>query len=166
MLRQSANQPGPVATIDLSKLTLLTLTDKKLVSFQNFASGQSLVITLLDPEKEPSKHILYDFSGYVDYFKAWPGKFVFLAAEDRPQLGKVLDSYQLPKNQVRGFDHKGMVLKALTGLFGEEIKDKLPLVLLVNVDGQVYLFSSGYNIGTGEQLLKLLPVMNKKSIRE
>ncbi len=160
-LRQSANEPKPVASLDLSKLNVLTLPDKTPVNLHKLAGGQNLVIALLDPEKEPSKHILYDLTGYVDYFEAWPGKFVFLAAEDRPQLEKVLDSYQLPKNQVRGFDPSGTVLKALTGLFGEEVKNKLPLVLLTNEDGAVYLFSSGYKIGTGEQLLKLFPAMNK-----
>jgi len=160
-LRQSANKPKPVTTLDLSKLNALTLPDKTPVNLKELADGKNLVIALLDPEKEPSKHILYDLTGYVDYFEAWPGKFVFLAAEDRPQLEKVLDSYQLPKNQVRGFDPDGTVLKTLTGLFGEEVKDKLPLVLLTNADGAVYLFSSGYKIGTGEQLLKLFPAMNK-----
>lgn len=159
-LRQSANEPKPVATLDLLKLNVLTLPDKTPVNLHKLADGQDLVIALLDPEKEPSKHILYDLTGYVDYFEAWPGKFVFLAAEDRPQLEKVLDSYQLPKNQVRGFDPNGTVLKTLTGLFGDEVKDRLPLVMLINADGAVYLFSSGYKIGTGEQLLKLFPVMS------
>ncbi len=160
-LRQSANEPKPVASLDFSKLNVLTLPDKTPVNLHKLAGGQNLVIALLDPEKEPSKHILYDLTGYVDYFEAWPGKFVFLAAEDRPQLEKVLDSYQLPKNQVRGFDPSETVLKTLTGLFGEEVKNKLPLVLLTNADGAVFLFSSGYKIGTGEQLLKLFPGMNK-----
>jgi hypothetical protein len=160
-LRQSANASKPVATLDLSKLNILTLPDKIPVNLQTLAGGKNLVIALLDPGKEPSKHILFDLTGYVEYFEAWPGKFVFLAAEDRPQLEKVLGSYQLPKNQVRGFDQNGAILKALVDLFGEEVKDRLPLVLLTNADGAVYLFSSGYKIGTGEQLLKLFPAMNK-----
>ncbi len=160
-LRQSSNEPHPVATLDLSKLNVLTLPGKTPVNLRELAGGQNLVIALLDPEKEPSKHILYDLTGYVEHFEAWPGKLVFLAAEGRLQLGKVLDSYQLPKNQFRGFDPNGTVLKTLAGLFGEEVKDRLPLVLLINADGAVYLFSSGYKIGTGEQLLKLFPAMNK-----
>jgi hypothetical protein len=39
----------------------------------------------------------------------------------------------------------------------EGLKDKLPLVLLFcDGTGNVYLFSSGYKIGMGEQLLKVI----------
>jgi len=45
--------------------------------------------------------------------------------------------------------------KAMEKLFGQGLSDKLPLVVLCDQDGLVYLFSSGYKIGLGEQLLKL-----------
>jgi transglutaminase-like putative cysteine protease len=160
-LRYLANESKPVAKLDLSKLNVLAIPDKQPVNLQKLAVGQGLVIALLDPEKEPSKHILNDLGGYIEYFEAWPGKFLFIAAEGRLQLMKVLSSYHLPKNQVQGFDQNGTIFKTLVDLFGEEVKDKLPLVLLTDPSGQVYLFSSGYKIGIGEQILKMLPAMNK-----
>jgi len=162
-LRQSANAPGPVATLDFSKLNVLIMPDKKPVNLHELAEGKNLVIALLDPEKEPSKHILNDLTTYLDYFEAWPVKFLFIAAENRTQLGKVLGSYQLPKNQVHGFDQKDQLLKTLVNLFGEDIKDKLPLVLLTDPEGKVYLFSSGYKIGIGEQLLKMMDLSSRVS---
>lgn len=165
-LRNLANETKPLARLGLSALRILKLADRRQSDLQSLAEGQDLVIALLDPEKEPSKHILNDLTGYVDYFEKWPGKFVFLSAEDKPQLEKVVRSYPLPKNQVPGFDQNGEFLRAVTGLFGDDLKEKLPLVLLTDPQGRIYLFSSGYKIGIGEQILKTIPAMNAKSCRK
>ncbi|MGV8134558.1 MAG: transglutaminase domain-containing protein [Mangrovibacterium sp.] len=166
ILRSLANETKPLARLDLSVLKILKLADRQQSDLLTLADGKDLVIALLDPEKEPSKHILNDLTGYVDYFEKWPGKFVFLSAEDKPQLEKVIRSYPLPKNQVQGFDQNGEVLKAMTDLFGGDLKEKLPLVLLTDSQGQIYLFSSGYKIGIGEQILKMIPSMSANSCRK
>ena len=160
-LRQSANAPEPIGKLNFSKLNILS--GDEVVNLQQLANGKNMVLALLDPDKEPSKHILNDLTDYIEHFEAWSGQFVFVAAEDRPQLGQVLDSYRLPKNQVRGFDQNNHVLKAITDLMGEDVKNRLPLVLLTDPDGQVYLFSFGYKIGIGEQILKMIPAMNKSA---
>ncbi len=157
-LRQSAKAPEPLAKLDLGKLGVLTFPDKKMVSLKELSQGKNMVIALLDPQKEPSKHILNDLTGYVNYFEAWPGKFFFIDEGDGSQLEKVAGSYQLPKNQVRGIDQSGDILNTLTGLFGSDIRDKLPLVLLTDPEGNIYLFSSGYKIGIGEQVLKMINI--------
>jgi len=160
-LRQSSKKPEPLAELDFSKLNVITFPAKISENLQKLIEGQNVVIALLNPEEEPSKHVLDDLTGYVEYFKTWPGKFVFVAAEDRTQLEKVLDSYALPQNQVRGYDQNGQLLSTLTNLFGDDVKERLPLVLLSDSDGQVYLFSAGYKIGIGEQMLKLFTAMTK-----
>jgi len=159
-LRQSSQKPEPIGKLDFSKLNVHTLPAKTSENLQKLIEGQNLVIALLNPEEEPSKHVLDDLIGYVEYFKTWPGKFVFVAAEDRTQLAKVLDSYALPENQIRGYDENGALLKMLTDLFGSDVKENLPLVLLSDSKGDIYLFSSGYKIGIGEQMLKLFPVLS------
>jgi len=165
-LRSLANESKPLAKLDLSSLTVLNLSDHRKYDLRTLAAGQDLVIALLDPEKEPSKHILNDLTGYVDYFEKWPGKFLFLSAENKPQLGKVIRSYPLPKNRIQGFDQNGEVLKAVTDLFGRDLKERFPLVLLADAQGEIYLFSSGYKIGIGEQILKMIPAMSANSCRK
>ena len=155
-LRQSAKIPEPLAKLDLGECAILTSPGQKMLSLKELSQGKNMVIALLDPQKEPSKHILADLTGYVDYFENWPGKFFFIAEGDGSQLGKVAGSYHLPENQVQGIDQDGAVLNRLTGLFGSDIRDKLPLVLLVDPEGNIYLFSSGYKIGIGEQVLKMI----------
>ncbi len=158
-LRQSANAPEPITKLDFSGLTVVM--NGQAENLGELAGGKNLVLALLDPDKEPSKHILNDLGDYISHFEAWSGQFIFVAAEDRPQLGKVLDSYKLPSNRLQGFDKGNNIQAELMKLFGDDVKNKLPLVLLTDPEGQVYLFSSGYKIGMGEQLLKMIPAMSK-----
>jgi hypothetical protein len=69
----------------------------------------------------------------------------------------VLKPYDLPNENVQGIDVNNNISLALEKLSGQILSDKLPLVVLCDQDGLVYLFSSGYRIGLGEQLLKLTP---------
>ncbi|MGD9930304.1 MAG: transglutaminase domain-containing protein [Mangrovibacterium sp.] len=160
-LRQSANVPEPIVKLNFSGLRILQ--NGATVTLQQLVDGKNLVLALLDPDKEPSKHILADLADYVSHFEAWSGQFLFVAAEDRPLLGNVLDTYKLPKNQLRGFDQQNNIQHELMKLFGDDVKNKLPLVLLADSEGQVYLFSSGYKIGIGEQILKMVPAMSKSA---
>ncbi|WP_423129413.1 transglutaminase domain-containing protein [Gaoshiqia sp. Z1-71] len=159
-LRQSSQAPELLARIDLSALYLVTTGGGDAVSLSDLAKGKNIVLALLDPDKEPSKHILNDLADYIDHFEAWQGQFLFMAAEDRPQLNRVLASYKLPANRISGFDRDNMLLKALAEAFGDDVRNKLPLVILSNSGGQVVMFSSGYKIGIGEQLLKIIPALN------
>lgn len=58
-----------------------------------------------------------------------------------------------------GIDDKGQMLSAISAIYGEGLNDKLPLVLFYDKEGNVYLFSSGYKIGMGEQLLKIISAL-------
>jgi transglutaminase-like putative cysteine protease len=159
-LRQAVNAPKAIARLDFKSLNILQLDDEKVVSLDQVANGKNRVLALLDPNKETSKHILNDLGDYLEHFDAWNGEFIFLASADRPQLGAVLDSYRLPENYISGYDKDNNVLEALMKNFGEDVKSKLPLVILTDAGGQVFLFSSGYKIGIGEQLLKVIPALS------
>ena len=113
-------------------------------------------MVLLDPDKEPSKHILNDLGPYVDHFNTWGGQFIFAMSAEKAAQAGVLKTYHLPGKSVSGIDHEGNILKAVSAIYGDGLKDKLPLVLLCDESGNVYLFSSGYKIGVGEQLLKVI----------
>jgi len=78
-----------------------------------------------------------------------------MPAEKAGQAG-VLKTYQLPARMESGIDPNDQILNAISAIYGSGLKDKLPLVLFCDASGNVYLFSSGYKIGIGEQLLKVI----------
>jgi hypothetical protein len=160
-------QPGdlkPSGKLDPEQLKLEKTGDNTVASLASLTAGKQMILVVLDPEKEPSKHILNDLGPYVDHFNKWGGQFIFAIPAEKAAQAVVLKTYQLPGKMESGTDLNGNILNAVSLLYGDGLIDKLPLVLLCDEVGNVYLFSSGYKIGIGEQLLKVISSL--ESIRK
>ncbi len=155
-LRKQSGELKPSGKLDFDQLKLEKAGDEKVVSLSSLTAGKYSVLVLLDPDKEPSKHILNDLGPYVDHFDKWGGQFVFAMSAEKAAQAGVLKTYKLPAKIEDGIDKDGNILNAISAIYGEGLKDKLPLVLFCNETGNVFLFSSGYKIGMGEQLLKVI----------
>jgi len=153
-LRKQSGELIPSGKLNLEALNLEK--DGKAVSLSSLIAGKFSVLVLLDPDKEPSKHILNDLGPYVDQFNKWGGQFVFAMPAEKAGQAGVLKTYQLPVKLESGIDPNDQILNAISAIYGSGLKDKLPLVLFCDAAGNVYLFSSGYKIGIGEQLLKVI----------
>ena len=162
--RQQSGELKPSGKLNLEKLNLEK--DGKSVSLLSLVAGKFSVLVVLDPDKEPSKHILNDLGPYINHFNQWGGQFVFAMPAEKAGQAGVLKTYRLPSKLVSGIDPNDQILNAITAIYGSGLKDKLPLVLFCDAVGNVYLFSSGYNIGMGEQLLKVISAIesNPKTV--
>ncbi len=155
-LRKQSGELKPSGKLNLDQLNLQKTDDGKIVSLSSLTAGKNSVLVVLDPDKEPSKHILNDLGPYVDHFNKWGGQFVFAMPAEKAGQAGVMKTYQLPVKMQIGIDQNGNILEAISAIYGTGLKDKLPLVLFCDESGNVYLFSSGYKIGIGEQLLKVI----------
>ena len=153
-LRKQSGELNPSGKLNLDALNLEK--DGKTISLSSVVAGKYLVLVVLDPDKEPSKHILNDLGPYVDQFNKWGGQFVMAMPAEKAGQAGVLKTYQLPAKVESGIDPDDQILNAISVIYGAGLKDKLPLVLFCDASGNVYLFSSGYKIGMGEQLLKII----------
>lgn len=165
-LREESGELKPSGKLNFEALNLQKTSDRKMVSLSSVVSGKYTVLVLLDPDKEPSKHIMNDLGPYTDHFNKWGGQFVFAMPVAKAGQAGVLKTYQLPAQMETGIDPDDQILKAISAIYGSGLEDKLPLVLFCDASGNVYLFSSGYKIGMGEQLLKIISAIesNKKMI--
>ncbi|HET6560176.1 MAG TPA: transglutaminase-like domain-containing protein [Prolixibacteraceae bacterium] len=161
-LRQQVAKLKPSGKLELEQLELVNTTDNTTANLSSLTGGNYSVLVVLDPDKEPSKHILNDLGPYVDHFNKWGGQFIFAIPAVKASQAHVLKTYQLPAKMDTGIDQSGRLLKAIAAIYGDDCKDKLPLVLLCDPIGNVYLFSSGYKIGMGEQLLKVISALKAK----
>ncbi|MBW8334234.1 MAG: transglutaminase-like domain-containing protein [Prolixibacteraceae bacterium] len=159
-LRKQAGELKPSGKLNLEQLNLEK--EGKVVSLSSLVAGNYSVLVVLDPDKEPSKHILNDLGPYVDHFNKWGGQFVFAMPAEKAGQAGVLKTYQLPAKMESGIDPDDQILNAISAIYGSGLKDKLPLVLFCDASGNVYLFSSGYKIGMGEQLLKVISAIESK----
>jgi len=159
-LRKPAGKLTPSGKLNLEHLNLEKLSDGKTVSLSSLSSGKCSVLILFDPDTEPTKHILTSLRSYANNFNKWGGQFVFAVSADKiSQAANVLKNYALPVRTEIGTDLDGNIIKAISSAYGEELKDKLPLVLFCDEKGTVFMYSSGYRIGVGEQLLKVISMV-------
>jgi transglutaminase-like putative cysteine protease len=155
-IRKESSELKPSGKLDLKSLSLQPTADGKSKSPIMLNSATYSILVLLDPDKEPSKHILNDLGPYVDHFNKWGGQFFFaMPVEKAGQVG-VLKTYRLPVKMESGIDANNQIMNSIATVYGTEIKDKLPVVLFFDHSGNVYFFSSGYKIGVGEQLLRII----------
>jgi len=158
-IRKNPVEIKPSGKLDLNQLQLKKISDDKVISLSSAVAEKYFVLVVLDPGKEPSKHILNDLGPYVDHFNKWGGAFIFaLPTENAAQAG-VLNTYMLPSKMEIGTDQDGNLLNAISSIYGEGLKDKLPVVLFCDETGKVFMYSSGYKIGIGEQLLKVMAMV-------
>ncbi|MBV5315179.1 MAG: transglutaminase domain-containing protein [Prolixibacteraceae bacterium] len=165
-LRKQSGELKPTGKLDFNALNLQKTSDGNVVSLSSVVGGKFAVLVVLDPDKEPSKHILNDLGPYVDHFNKWGGQFVFAMPAEKAGQAGVLKTYQLPSKMESGIDPNDQILNAISAIYGSGLKDKLPLVLFCDATGNVYLYSSGYKIGMGEQLLKVISAIesNPKTV--
>jgi hypothetical protein len=163
-LRKQSGELKPSGKLEIEKLELEK--DGKLVSLSTLIGKNYAVLVVLDPDKEPSKHILNDLGPDVAHFNQWGGQFVFAMPAQKAGQAGVLKTYQLPVRMESGVDPSDQILNAVSDIYGAGLKDKLPVVLFCDAAGNVYLFSSGYKIGVGEQLLKIISAIesNQKTL--
>ncbi|MCX6219930.1 MAG: transglutaminase domain-containing protein [Bacteroidia bacterium] len=114
----------------------------------------SSIIVLLDPDSEPSKHILNDLVPYSDQFNGWEGALIFVNCVDKKLKTSVFQNYKLPAKSSYAIDSERELEHAFSEIMGKEAKYSLPIVCFCNNSGEVSLITSGYRIGIGETLLQ------------
>ena len=115
---------------------------------------KGIVITWIEPEKEPTKHILNDLPLLKKELDSWGGGFLFLTDPGSGVDAINLHEYKgLPGNSFSGKDPDLRIFKTIKS-------DRLPkaisypFLILSDKDGNILYTSSGYRIGIGEQILK------------
>jgi hypothetical protein len=115
------------------------------------------MLCFADPDKEPTKHILQDLPAQSDELNRWGGGILFLVPDDK--LSTAFDHTvfkNLPKNNVWGVDNKRSLLNETVSALKIGFEDNFPLTLLLTDNGGIIYYSSGYKIGTGEDIIKAI----------
>lgn len=117
-----------------------------------------LVIAFIDPNREPTRHLVADIEAYKTQFEKWGGTLAFLVPTDK--MTKDLDlqklAQRLPENSLIMEDKNSNWQNSIIEECDIYFRDNLPLVLVVDEKGDITFKSEGYRIGTGELLFKSL----------
>ena len=114
----------------------------------------------MEADKEPTNHLLRDMSGMKDDFDRLgiPLYFVFRDPENRKKFNQA-DFRPFPSVIMWGTDQGGKLHQQLSRDLQLQNAENLPLVVLLNAEGDVVFISQGYRVGLGTQIMN---VMNRK----
>jgi hypothetical protein len=154
-LRRAITPAEISGKIDLTKLNAI-LANNKNSNPKSFEKG--VVLACLEPEREPSKHFLNDLLQLKSEFDLWGGPFVFIVND--PQKGRQafnLSDYKgLPANSISVVDNKMKILQEIWFSY-DQSEIAYPVIILADKNGNILYKSTGYSIGTGGQILKIIP---------
>jgi transglutaminase-like putative cysteine protease len=112
-----------------------------------------LVFVWLDANMEPSKHALNNIQQMNKELSKNKIRFYFIVNQLNESNKNLLKTYQLPENSTLLIDNGYGILNSITVKTG--LKSTNYPVILYTLNNNIYYHSSGYNIGTAEQLLKM-----------
>ena len=120
-------------------------------------SAAHVVIAWIEPDKEPTKHLFQDLGSLKSEVDKLGCQFVFLIPDDKLPAGFGADTWQnLPDRSSFAVISGSASLQELEKSSGKKLGEQFPVVIVADENGQVTYLSSGYKIGIGEELVKLL----------
>jgi hypothetical protein len=117
--------------------------------------GNGAILIWIDPDREPTKHVMSDLSGARTVLEKWMGNVIFLLRDSDPGSSFNPAGYQdLPSRSLFMFDTGNKLIREITKLREKSNEVLMPVVVLCDAEGKLYYYSEGYKIGIGEQLAK------------
>ena len=155
-LREKQLRPENFGVLNMN-LEVRQLKGDQLFKLNEIASVGDMVLTWVDPDKEPTKHIMNDIPLLRESFNKWGGKMIFLIPEEKMTSSFNQDTYKnLPANTSFYIDPESKMLRTVSSILKIDAGNHLPLIIIVSTEGIIKYHSEGYRIGIGEHLLKVL----------
>jgi transglutaminase-like putative cysteine protease len=137
--------------------TAITLDDNTKTDLKALSNGKGLALCFIDPDKEPSKHILQDLPAVQKDLEEWNGGLLLVVPGDKVSKAFDISLFKgLPKQTQWSTDKTREFLNTVTGTLKIDLGDNFPLTLYISDNGGVLYTSTGYKIGTGEDILKII----------
>ncbi|MBT5428229.1 MAG: transglutaminase domain-containing protein [Bacteroidetes bacterium] len=154
-LRTNDQEPEVLAQVDLSATYQGTNSQELHLAVR--VGDQWMVLAWIDPDKEPTKHTFQDLGVLKDELDELDLPFTFIIPEN-----KLTDSFRnndysgLPDNHLFVFAKELNNLQALSAKLDRDLASQLPVFIITNLKGEVIYLSSGYKIGIGEEIVKVV----------
>jgi Rad3-related DNA helicase len=116
-----------------------------------------MVVAVIDPYKEPSRHLLVDISKSKDDFDKEGTEIVFVLDKSLLNDDFSLNSFPpLPKNTIVVLDEGKQIEKQIINATNLNFLNNYPILTLINNDKDIVYLSQGYKISSQEELLKTI----------
>jgi hypothetical protein len=154
-LRESSHQDADLGRMNMK--SLLTGMDGKKLTLSQVAEGKKVILVWIDPDREPTKHVLNDIPLLKKNFDKMGSNLVFIVPEDKLTSSFNPETYKgLPEKSFFYKDINNTIIKDVAKEMERSSGFNLPLILIVSPEGKILYHSEGYRIGIGEHLVKAL----------
>ena len=147
--------PDMLENISMPEFMLKTEDGTELKASDLTADGKHILM-FLEEEKEPTEHILNEMMEQEEAFAEYAEQIIFVVrskeALETPTLSKALAKL---KNIQIYYDDFSEIINTLGRRMYVD-PDKLPLIIVTNGTLNGIYATSGYNVGTGDMLLRLM----------
>lgn len=138
-----------------------TLIDRGRISLRDVLSAQGLVAAWIEPDKEPSKHLLRELRELSEEFDAWGGRVILSVCGDRLTSSFNPGSYEgLPKRACFSIDEGNRNLNMMISELPEKPRMDFPLVFAIDPERKLRYMSAGYKVGIGAELVRILKAIS------
>lgn len=156
LLLRQANLEDMLENISISEFTLKK-EDGGSVNFSDLSRDGKHIFAFLEEEKEPTEHILNEMMEQQEAFKKYASRIIFVVrskeALSTPTLAKALGILG-DKVQIYYDDFSEIINTLGRRMYVDP--EKLPLIIVTSGELNGIYATSGYNVGTGDMLLRLM----------
>ncbi len=142
--------------LDLNEKVKLSNGTQK--TFSQLQNNKGIIIAVIDPQKEPTRHVMNDIPSVKKDFEKWGGGILFLIPDTKITKDFNISAYKnLPTQSVFAIDEDEAILKKIVNSMKKfTFKRNLPLIIFVTSKGEIVFSSEGYRIGINEDLIKII----------
>ena len=152
---RNANLEDMLENISIPEFTLRKEDGSTVKASELTADGKH-ILAFLEEEKEPTEHILNEMMEQEEAFSRYAKRIIFVVkskkALETPTLSRALG--KLGNIQILYDDFSEIINTLGRRMYVDP--DKLPLIIVTNGSLNGIYATSGYNVGTGDMLLRLL----------
>jgi hypothetical protein len=125
------------------------------------SNNKGVMLCFLDIGKEPSKHVLQELKILSKDLEIGGIGIVLIIPDEKLSSVQNIQAFKgLPSQCVCAFDANNSLLTNISEILHLDFKDNFPLILYMNYNGGIIYYSEGYQIGTVENIIRILEMKN------
>jgi hypothetical protein len=164
-VREPKEKLEAFANIDLTKFSTEDFLSKQIKPIKELVRDNGGIFILIDPDKEPSRHVMTDIPLFKDNIENWGGSVtILISKENMSSSFKPGDFSNLPKQATFAIDTENKFLNEISKIKEKPLKNNLPVIVLSDKEGNLLYFSEGYTIGIGENITRAIELLKKGTI--
>jgi len=156
-IRQDFTAAEPWAKINPDAYKFSTYSGNEMLKLSNSASEKGAILIWIDPDKEPSKHVMADIPAVKEIIEKWDGGMLVLFGNEKVSASFNPSNFpDLPAQSKFAYDKGAKLLSEVESLRNRKCSENLPVIVITDKSGNLVFYSEGYKIGIGEQIAKAL----------